>query len=381
MISSEDTADNSSTPFSTQFKAYCDELLETFPEYTAQIKTVNDLDRGVLLKFFSVALSELRRDINDNTDVAPKPNEFLPGISVPAQLWNSLSSQTQSAICEYIRVLGMCAFFESGETSDAAQEQWQKFMGETMGNMDFSKLTGFFTNFMEKFTESRGDDAPTAENMPENPPLFGKGFPKLPERFLKGHLAKLAEELVRDICPEDLGLTPEMLRQLEDSPSRAFELLMEVFTRNPQVLQNTFQRIGRQLQQKIATGQIKPNEIAKEAEELMKEFAENSDFVEMMEGLKSAFGMEDLGMARKAGKESSARLAAARARLQKKKEAKDAATAAAVTTSSLTHLQNTVALPTIDELVQQIETAHTNKEKLKEKTSGKSQKKPLNTKK
>jgi hypothetical protein len=133
---------------------------------------------------------------------------------------------------------------------------------------------------------------------------------------------------------------------------------MEVFTRNPQVLQNTFQRIGRQLQQKVASGQIKPNEIAREAEELMKEFAENTDFVEMMEGLKSAFGMEDMDIARKAGKESSARLAVAKARLQKKKEAKEAASAAAVAAANATaytQAGNIVTMPTIDELVQQIE--------------------------
>ena len=183
-------------------------------------------------------------------------------------------------------------------------------------------------------------------------------MPKLPEKFLRGHLAKLAEELVRDIRPEDLGLTPELLAQLEESPSRAFEMLIQVFTKNPQSLQNTFQRIGKKLQQKVASGQIKPQEIAREAEELMKEFAENTDFVEMMESLKSAFGMEDMDLAKKAGQEGSARLAAVRSRLNKKKEVKAAAAAGAAASAVLPPTlttQNSVTIPTIDELVRNIE--------------------------
>jgi hypothetical protein len=54
----------------------------------------------------------------------------------------------------------------------------------------------------------------------------------------------------------------------------------------------------------------------------MKEFAENTSFVEMLSGIKRAFGMEDMEMARKAGQEGSARLAIARERLRKKLEKK-----------------------------------------------------------
>jgi len=247
------------------------------------------------------------------------------------------------------------------------------------------KKNGLYLRFYKLFQfsyggegegEGEGEDkgAGTASS------FFGNGFPKLPERFLHGHLAKLAEELVRDIRPEDLGLTPQMLQQLEESPSRALELMMEVFSRNPQVLQNTFQRIGRQLQQKVASGQIKANEIAREAEELMKEFAENTDFVAMMEGLKSAFGMEDMEIARKAGKEGSARMAAVKARLQKKKEAKDAALAAAAAAAaspgSAYPGQNVVSVPSIDDLVHQIESTgnRNNSKNSKKVNSGKTKK-------
>jgi hypothetical protein len=77
------------------------------------------------------------------------------------------------------------------------------------------------------------------------------------------------------------------------------------------------------------SGAIRPQEIAREAEELMKEFAGHSSFVEMMEGLKSAFGMEDMETARQAGRESSARMSIVRDRLRKKLDKKNAATAVA----------------------------------------------------
>jgi len=393
----------STSPFSVQLLAYCDELAETFPEYVAQINSVRNADHNTLMKFFSEALAKLRSDgqvaAAAGHGLSVMPTAFLPGIPVDSTLWQSLSSQTQSAICEYIRILGMCAFFEGGESFEAAQEQWQKFMEEYVNNVEFTKLTETLQHFMNKFTKktngtSEADTGGTAEATVEGEgegegedkgagtasSFFGNGFPKLPERFLHGHLAKLAEELVRDIRPEDLGLTPQMLQQLEESPSRALELMMEVFSRNPQVLQNTFQRIGRQLQQKVASGQIKANEIAREAEELMKEFAENTDFVAMMEGLKSAFGMEDMEIARKAGKEGSARMAAVKARLQKKKEAKDAALAAAAAAAaspgSAYPGQNVVSVPSIDDLVHQIESTgnRNNSKNSKKVNSGKTKK-------
>ena len=60
-----------------------------------------------------------------------------------------------------------------------------------------------------------------------------------------------------------------------------------------------------------------------EAEELMKTFSENPQFVEMMEGFRQAFGMEghedDL---RAAGRDGSARLSLVQQRLRKKLDAK-----------------------------------------------------------
>ena len=158
--------------------------------------------------------------------------------------------------------------------------------------------------------------------MPGLEGMFANGFPKLPERFLKGHLARLSQEIVKDITPGDLGISPEMIKECEKDPSRAFTLLFSTFSNNPDIIQKTIARIGNRLQHKVQTGVIRPQEIAREAEELMKEFAGNDTFVEMMNGIKSAFGMEDMDMARKAGKEGTARMSIARDRLRKKLDKK-----------------------------------------------------------
>jgi hypothetical protein len=109
------------------------------------------------------------------------------------------------------------------------------------------------------------------------------------------------------------------MQQCEKEPSRAFTVLFSTFTSRPELLQKAMTKIGKRLQQKIQSGSISPQEIAHEAEELMKEFANNPSFVEMMEGIKRTFGFEDMDIARKSGKEGSARL---RKKLDKKKAQK-----------------------------------------------------------
>jgi hypothetical protein len=137
-------------------------------------------------------------------------------------------------------------------------------------------------------------------------------------------MAKLAQEIVKEIKPEDLGINAEMLAECEKNPSRSFDILFQVFGNNPNILQKTIHKIGKRLQQKFMSGSIRPQEIAREAEELMKEFASNSSFVDMMEGIKSAFGFEDMDLARAAGKEGSARLSIVKDRLRKKASEREA---------------------------------------------------------
>jgi hypothetical protein len=200
-------------------------------------------------------------------------------------------------------------------------------MKSKMENIDFSSIIKKFMTFFAPDDGSNSvgsDDKKEFKGMPDLKGMFENGFPKLPERFLKGHMARLAQEIVKEITPADLGITPEMLKECEKDPSRAFNILISTFSNDPGIIQKTIMRIGNRLQKKVQSGSINPSEIAREAEELMKEFAENSSFVDMMSGIKTAFGFEDMDTARAAGKEGSARLASVRERLRKKLEKKQA---------------------------------------------------------
>jgi hypothetical protein len=300
-----------SSVFQTKYEEFAKELLATFPELA-------NLLRAALALTPAERLQQFQSSVKVTADPTVNCGTVLPGVTLTDALWASLSPSNQKVIWEYVRLLTMCCFLEGfgADGSDGAAPS-KSFIDSVMGDwktklgkMDFEGLLG-------KFSKIFGfGDATDASG--------GTGFkmPKLPERFLKGQLAKLAEEIVRDIKPEELGLTPELMAECEKSPSRAFDLLVQVFTKNPEMIQTMIKRIGKRLQAKVQSGAIRPQEIAAEAEELMKEFAGNTDLVGMMESLKSAFGFEDMDTARAAGREGSARLSAVRERLKKKLEAK-----------------------------------------------------------
>jgi hypothetical protein len=119
------------------------------------------------------------------------------------------------------------------------------------------------------------------------------------------------------------------MEAVERDPARAFEILMQASTANPAILQNAMMRVGKRLQTKIQRGELRPEELAAEAEELMKEFQSNPAFTEMMESFRKAFSFEDPAAARAVGRDDRSRLAQTQARLRKKLEERRAAKAAA----------------------------------------------------
>jgi len=322
--------------FQQKYNEFVEDLLGALPEYTPQIQFAKSLDDATRLSRFRDEVKVV--DTFCSEDFIKNPGRILPDVDIEDDVWSALSENTKKAIWEHVRILSICCFMEAGFKDDAKPSWMDDAMNEAMNEMkkkfegvDFQEMIKKFMKFFkpEKSDKNAGDadDADDADDEKKGSPfdkLFENGFPKLPEKFLKGHLAKLAQEIVKDITPEDLGISPEMVAECEKDTSRAFNLLFSTFTNNPAVIQKTIGKIGKRLQQKIQSGAIRPQEIALEAEELMKEFSENTNFVEMMDGIKKAFGFEDMGMARKSGKEGSARLSMARERLRKKLDKKRA---------------------------------------------------------
>ena len=314
--------------FQTKYKEFVDDLLGALPEYTVAIEAASALEEATRLKRFQAEVKVANTLGGTNLDdIQKNPGTILPGVTLADSVWSSLSEKTQKAIWEHVRVLSICCFMEAGFNAGDARPAWMEDAMEEMKkkleSVDFSSIIKKFMRFFapDDGSNSKGPEE-TKDSMPDLKSMFENGFPKLPERFLKGHMARLAQEIVKEITPADLGITPEMLKECEKDPSRAFNILISTFSNDPSIIQKTIMRIGNRLQKKVQSGSINPNEIAREAEELMKEFAGNSSFVDMMSGIKTAFGFEDMDAARAAGKEGNARLAAVRDRLRKKMEKK-----------------------------------------------------------
>jgi len=333
----EPTATETSV-FQTKYNEFVEDLLGALPEYALQIQASRALDDKTKLNRFQEEVKVGNTLGTDDTNEHNKnPGKVLPGVEISDTVWASLSEQTRKAIWEYVRILSICCFMEAG-FSESSKPDW---MDDAMNDMkkklegfDFQSIIGKFATFFKSGTDGAapagGAGASSTSGLPAGlEGLFENGFPKIPEKFLKGHMAKLAQEIVKDITPEDLGISKEMIEECEKDPSRAFDVLFKVFGSNPGNIQKIVQKIGKRLQQKITSGAIRPQEIAREAEELMKEFAGNSSFVDMMDGIKGAFGFQDMDLARQAGREGSARLSMVKERLKKKASEKEAKKAAA----------------------------------------------------
>jgi hypothetical protein len=326
------TEQSEQSVFQTKYNEFAEDLMGALPEYTVQIQAAKGLSDSVRLTRFQEEV-KVGNTLGgaDTTDFNKNPNKVLPGVVIEDGVWTTLSENTKKAIWEYVRILSICCFMEAGFGGEDSKPAW---MDDAMNDLK-SKLEGVdFQEIIKKFATffkpSESNNSEDGDNKKEGgvpagfEKLFENGFPQIPEKFLKGHMAKLAQEIVKDITPEDLGISAEMMEECEKNPSRAFDILFQVFGNNPTIIQKTVQKIGKRLQQKFMTGAIRPEEIAREAEELMKEFASNSSFVDMMDGIKNAFGFADMDMARQAGKEGSARLAMVKERLKKKAADKEA---------------------------------------------------------
>jgi hypothetical protein len=284
--------------FHEKFMEFADDLRAALPELTVAIDAAVKLAPEVRLSRF---VEEVVPNSNVNREVGACPGIVLPGVVITPELWGVLSDNSKKAIQEYLTILSFSCLYDPTKSAEWT-EDFLKNWRDRMESTDFEGLSKKIADLMSNL----GPDA----------------MPKIPERLLKGHLAKLAEDLVKEFKPEDFGLSAEELAACDKDPSRAFTLLTDIYTKKPEVLQRAIQRIAGRLQEKMRRGELRPEQIAAEAEELMKEFSENGAFVELMKSFSSTFGMTDPDLAREAGREGNARRELVRDRLRKKLEAR-----------------------------------------------------------
>jgi hypothetical protein len=310
--------------FHAKYEEFAADLVQTFPELTAEVEGALAIDKGDRPTVYTAKVLTFRKGIPTHS-LDTTPGLVLPGVTITQDLWTSVSEKTQKAIHEYVSILNLCVAFHEGMAGSFSKEWMDKMMKdaqESMSSLDFDSISKtFFKAFGSK-------DGATG------------GMPPLPERFLKGKLAKLAEDMVREFKPEDFGLSAEEMAKCESDPQKAFEILMKASMLNPSTIQKAMMRVAKKLQEKVQRGELKPQELAAEAEELMKEFESHPAFVDLMETFRSAFGTDNMQQARAQGREPEARLSLIQQRLRKKAEEKGLKKAQTTNAS----MQNTLAV-------------------------------------
>lgn len=296
--------------FQKKYDEFCTDLEGACPELVNEIRAAKSLSAEEKVTRF---LAEVKA--SPQRDGSQCPGVVLPGVCISQTLWNELSEGSQKAIQEYLTLLTMCSLYNDMSFADiSGNAEWMnEFLNHWKSKLETTDFKGLADKFAKFFESASNSDTNASTN----------GLPRLPERFLRGHIARLAEDLVREFRPEDFGLTQQQLEECERNPSRAFEVLLSAYTTNPNVLQNAMKKIASRMQQKFQRGELKPQDLAREAEEILKECTDNPAFQEMMESFRDSFGaFADPDLARGQGRDGDARLSLVRERLRKKMEKK-----------------------------------------------------------
>jgi hypothetical protein len=291
--------------FARDLQGACPELAEKIAAAVA----LNPEQRRLRFK------AEVLGSCSPSRDQDTAPACVLPGVPMPQVVWEILSTRSKKAIQEYMTILSFSFLLDADFEGGFKPPEWTADFANKMMHDMKEKMKGLdFGDLAEKISKMFGSATD------------GRGIPSLPEKFMKGQIAKLAEEIVKEFNMEDLGIHPKKMEAAGNDPTKALQIIMDVFMKNPAAIQNTMKKLAKKLGAKIQSGALRPQELVAEAEELMKTFSENPQFVSMMESFRQSFGAaeEDLAKATGSGNESS-RLSLVRQRLQKKLAAKKAA--------------------------------------------------------
>jgi len=160
--------------FYSKYNEFCNDLEGAVPELKSDIENARNLsDEQKLSEYANVFKQRVSKD---------GTHPVLPGVTIPNTLWDSLSKNSQEAIEKYNSILDLCVIYHTGNTEGVSQEWVDSIMREwrtKMEKIDFTKLSSKFFDIFGK---------------------HGSSLPPLPEKFLKGSLAKLAEDLVKEFC-------------------------------------------------------------------------------------------------------------------------------------------------------------------------------------
>ena len=318
--------------FASTRTAFCDELRLTFPELAPQI------DRAATVtgeQFWSSWVSNLSiLLLRDSAALFEKRRGLLFGpIQMTPALWAELSPKTQGAIWKYLRTMtlevAMSMNLDSLDTTVMQEisailtaERLEADAGtaasEAGGAGASAAAADMFEHLkpmMEKLKTMLGGFMDISGGLPDM-----SSFPEIPERLRKGRIARLAEELAKQIDPAEFGIDPDALKgsSIEDVLKR----LAEMYQKDPTALIAGAKRVAEKIKTKITGGSLNREELLAEAQEFVALFKEHPLFKEAIakfEGMMGGGGIAEMfGSISGSAGAPSARRSAVQERLRKK---------------------------------------------------------------
>ena len=303
--------------------AFCDELRLTFPELVPQIDRASTVSAEQFWSSWIPNLSILL--LRDSAALFEKRRGLLFGpIQMTPKLWGELSEKTQAAIWKYLRTMilevAMTLNLDSLDTTvmqevSAILTEERLSAGSTEAKEEASDMFEHLKPLMERLKGMLGGFMDLSGSLPDM-----SSFPEIPERLRKGRIARLAEELAKQIDPAEFGIDPEALKG--ESMENVIKRLAEMYQKDPSVLIAGAKRVAEKIKTKITGGSLNREELLAEAQEFVALFKEHPLFKEAIakfEGMMGAGGLAEMfGSVSGSSGTPSARRSAVQERLRKK---------------------------------------------------------------
>jgi hypothetical protein len=217
---------------------------------------------------------------------------IAPHVVMTKKLWKDAGKDTHKAIWDFLSTLTLLATYEEKNATNTVDDNdmdFSKFFDISGADVDLKKM---FSSLGEQFSGKSFSSffdgiKEAAESFSDKFADISGGMPmpNIPERLFKGHIAKIAADLANEFKPEDFGLSPDLLNSKDTSAT--FDYLQQIFTKNPELLMRGAKKIAQRIQDKLKKGEVRREDLIREAQELMKEFENNPMFKEIFEQLGS----------------------------------------------------------------------------------------------
>jgi hypothetical protein len=291
--------------FSVTRAAFCNELRLTFPELTPQIDRADTVTAS---QFWAMWNSDmpilLQRDVGNLFE--KRRGLLLGAVQMTPALWGELSETTQGVIWQYLRTMMlevvMTMNLDSMDTTIMQQlsgiiTEERLLSGGAEADAEKTEMFDQLKPLMDRMKGMLGGFMDMSGNFAGTfaADFAGASFPEIPEKLKKGKIAKLAEEMAKEIDLTEFGLDPAMLKT--DNIEDIAKALYEIYKRDPGVLMSGAKRMADKIKAKLAGGSINREELLAEAREFVALFKDHPLFKEgiaKFEGLMGAGGMAEM---------------------------------------------------------------------------------------